>query len=81
MPALAGTTYCPVPATNSHLEVCRSFPLLCSAAANLSPPERARSKTERDHLPVLGALVVDEGDGVAIGDDRSLELWLKTERP
>ena len=28
----------------------------------------------------VGALVLAEGDGVAIGDDGSLEHWLKTER-
>jgi hypothetical protein len=28
----------------------------------------------------LGALILAEGDGVAIGDDGSLEHWLKTER-
>jgi hypothetical protein len=27
-----------------------------------------------------GALVLAEGDGVAIGDDGSMEHWLKTER-
>jgi hypothetical protein len=28
----------------------------------------------------FGALVLAEGDGVAVGDDGSLEHWLKTER-
>jgi len=28
----------------------------------------------------VGALILAEGDGVAIGDDGSLEHWLKTER-